>query len=61
MNNLISSLVKLTALVTGAALGALLARLYDEIRYTQAQEQSQRDKTRYAQGLTPIERQRESG
>jgi hypothetical protein len=61
MNNLVSSLAKLMALVTGAALGALLARWYEEVRSTRAEEQSQRDKTRYAQGLTPIEQQRESG
>jgi uncharacterized membrane-anchored protein YhcB (DUF1043 family) len=61
MNNLVSSLAKLMALVTGAALGALLARWYEEVRSTRAEEQSQRDKTRYAQGLTPVEQQRESG
>lgn len=58
MGNLGASLLKLTAMATGAALGILLARLYDKVYNARLEEQSQRDKTRYAQGLSPIERPR---
>jgi uncharacterized membrane-anchored protein YhcB (DUF1043 family) len=58
MNNLGASLAKLIALTTGAALGVLLARLYDKLYSEYLQEQSQRDKSRYEQGLPAVERQR---
>jgi hypothetical protein len=58
MNNLGTSLAKLIAMATGAALGILLARLYEKVYNERIEEQSQHDKTRYAQGLTPIERSR---
>ncbi|HET8853632.1 MAG TPA: hypothetical protein VFN02_14015 [Ktedonobacteraceae bacterium] len=58
MNNLGAALAKLIAMTTGAALGILLAHLYEKVYNERLEEQSQRDKTRYAQGLTPIERSR---
>ena len=58
MNNLGAALAKLIAMTTGAALGILLARLYEKIYNERLEEQSQRDKTRYAQGLPPIDRPR---
>lgn len=54
MNNLASSLAKLAALAAGAVLGTLLARWFEEVITTRAQEQSERDRTRYEQGLPPI-------
>ncbi len=56
MNNLGASLAKLIAMATGAALGILLAQWYDKVYNAHLEEQSQHDKTRYAQGLAPIER-----
>ncbi|HZU66874.1 MAG TPA: hypothetical protein VFA09_06315 [Ktedonobacteraceae bacterium] len=44
----------MTALAGGAVLGALLARWLDEVATTRAEERSERDRTRYAQGLSPI-------
>ena len=55
MNNLASSLIKLIALTGGAVIGSLLARWLDEVATTRAEEQSERDRTRYAQGLSPIQ------
>lgn len=52
MNNFGTTLVKLLALAGGAAIGALLSRLYDEVMTQRAQERSQRDKMRYEQGLS---------
>jgi uncharacterized membrane-anchored protein YhcB (DUF1043 family) len=60
MNGLGSSLAKLIALATGAALGVLLSRLYEQARSARVEEQFQQDKARYAQGLSPVERQREN-
>ena len=57
MSNLGSALVKLVALAGGALAGALLSRWYDEVitqRAERAEERSERDKMRYAQGLSPI-------
>lgn len=54
MNNFASSLIKLTALAGGAVIGSLLARWLDEVVTTRAEERSEHDKTRYAQGLAPI-------
>ncbi|GAC1656700.1 MAG: hypothetical protein NVS4B7_00940 [Ktedonobacteraceae bacterium] len=55
MSNLGATLVKITLLASGAILGALLARLYDESLAKQAEERSERDKNRYAQGLPPLQ------
>jgi hypothetical protein len=55
MNSLGSVLAKLVALTGGAALGALLARLFDEAMVRHSQEQAAHDKNRYAQGLSPIQ------
>ncbi len=55
MNNLASSLIKLIALTGGAVIGSLLARWLDEVVTTRAEERSERDRTRYAQGLSPIQ------
>ncbi len=52
MNNFGTTLVKLLALAGGAAIGALLSRLYDEVMTQRAEERSQRDKMRYEQGLS---------
>ncbi len=54
MNNFGTILVRLTALAGGAIIGALLSRMYDEALTKRAEEQSARDKMRYAQGLAPI-------
>ncbi len=54
MNNLASSLIKLTALAGGAVIGGLLARWLDEVTTTRSEKRSERDRTRYAQGLSPI-------
>jgi hypothetical protein len=55
MNNLTSSLIKLIALTGGAVIGSLLARWLDEVATSRAEERSERDRTRYAQGLSPIQ------
>jgi hypothetical protein len=55
MNNLASTLLKLTALTGGAVIGSLLARWLDEVVTTRAEERSEHDRTRYAQGLSPIQ------
>ena len=54
MSNIGTTVVKITMLAAGAVLGALLARLYDEALMRQAEERSERDKNRYAQGLSPV-------
>ena len=59
MNNLASPLLKLTALLGGAILGALLGRWFDKVLTERAVEQSESDRTRYAQGLAPISPQPE--
>jgi hypothetical protein len=55
MNSLASLLVKLIALAGGAVIGSLLARWLDEVVTTRAEERSERDRTRYARGLSPIQ------
>jgi hypothetical protein len=55
MNSLGSVLAKLAALTGGAALGVLLARLFDEAMVRHSQEQSTHDKNRYARGLSPLQ------
>jgi len=56
MNNIATSLVKLAVLAAGAVIGTLVARWLEESLTTRAEEQSERDKTRYAQGLAPLQR-----
>ncbi len=55
MGNLGNVLMKLTALAGGAVLGAILSRMYDEALTKRAEERSDRDKSRYAQGLSPVQ------
>lgn len=55
MSNLGANIVKAGLLVGGAIVGAWLSRLFDEALLKRAEEQSERDKGRYAQGLTPVE------
>ena len=55
MNNIASSILKMTALVGGAVLGTILSRWLDNILIEQAEKRSERDKTRYSQGLAPIQ------
>ncbi|HKF38527.1 MAG TPA: hypothetical protein VKB35_16640 [Ktedonobacteraceae bacterium] len=55
MSNIASLLAKLIALAGGAMLGTLLARWFDNTVTERVQEQSERDRTRYAQGLAPIQ------
>ena len=54
MNNAATALLRIAALAGGAVIGALLARLVDEYMASQSQEQTDHDKLRYAQGLSPI-------
>jgi hypothetical protein len=56
MNNLATSLIKLAVLVTGAVIGTLVGRWLEESLTSRAKERSEYDKTRYAQGLTPLQR-----
>ncbi len=55
MNNLALVLAKLALLASGAAIGAVLARLVDAAMVKSAEERSMHDKNRYAQGLSPIQ------
>ena len=55
MNNLASTLIKVTALAGGAVIGSLLARWLDEVVTTRAEKRSEHDRTRYARGLSPIQ------
>ena len=57
MNNAATALLRIAALASGAVIGALLARLVDEYMASQSQEQTDHDKLRYAQGLSPIKSQ----
>lgn len=49
-----TTLFKVILFVTGAFLGALLARWCDQLLISRAKRQSEYDKTRYAQGLGPL-------
>lgn len=60
MNNLASSLLKLTALLGGAILGTLLSRWFEKVLTERVNEQSEFDRTRYARGLAPISQQQEN-
>lgn len=55
MGNFGTMLVRLTALAGGAIIGVFLSKMYDEALTRRAEERSLRDKTRYAQGLAPIQ------
>ena len=48
------TVAKVVALAGGAVLGALLARWCDALLTEYMHEKSEYDKTRYAQGLTPL-------
>ncbi|HLZ55660.1 MAG TPA: hypothetical protein VKR06_01830 [Ktedonosporobacter sp.] len=54
------TIAKIIALLGGAALGALLARWYDEFEANRAQKRSEYDRARYGQGLGPIAEQQAS-
>ena len=54
MSNLGTNALKVGLLVSGAIVGAWLARLFDEALLKRAETESESDKERYAQGLTPI-------
>jgi hypothetical protein len=55
MNNFGITLLKIAALAGGAVAGALLSRWVDEALQSRTGERSDNHKTRYAQGLTPVE------
>ncbi len=55
MNNIGLTLVKISLLAAGAVLGAMLSQIIDQQLMKRNEEQSQRDKTRYAQGLSPTQ------
>ena len=58
MNNLATSLLKMVALAGGAVIGTLIARWMEEAITSKSEERSEHDRTRYAQGLGPLEIQR---
>ena len=55
MSKLSTTLLKLTLLLGGGLIGALLARWYDETLSERADKRSEHDKSRYAQGLAPLD------
>ncbi len=57
MSNVGTTVAKVVLLASGAVLGAILARICDDLLTSHSQEQSEYDKTRYAQGLGPIPQQ----
>lgn len=59
MNNLASTVLKLTALLGGATHVALLSRWLDTVLTERVKKQSESGRTRYAQGLAPISQQQE--
>lgn len=54
MNNIGLTITKVAALAGGAIMGAFLANLLDKFISAQFHERPDYDKSRYAQGLTPI-------
>ena len=54
MRDIGSTIAKVAALAGGAIMGAFLANLLDKFISSQVQERSDYDKSRYAQGLTPV-------
>jgi hypothetical protein len=55
MNNVGTVITKVVALTGGAILGALLTRWWDETVKNRAQQRSEYDRQRYAQGLGPLD------
>ena len=53
-NNVGTALARLVVLTGGAIVGALLANWCDKLITDRAHEQSDYDKSRYAQGLAPL-------
>ncbi len=54
MGNVGSIIARVAALAGGAVIGAFLANLLDKFISSQIQEHPDYDKSRYAQGLTPL-------
>jgi len=54
VNNIGSTITRIAALAGGAIMGAFLANLLDKLISAQLQERPDYDKSRYAQGLTPV-------
>jgi len=54
MNNAAAALMRIAVLAGGAVMGALLARWVDDLVASQSQHRSDYDKSRYAQGLSPV-------
>lgn len=54
MRDTTSSLLKMAALVGGAVLGTILARVVDKMLSEQIQARSAYDRSRYEQGLGPM-------
>ncbi len=52
-NNIGTAMVKILALAGGAIAGALLANWFDKALSEHAQQKSEYDRSRYAQGLSP--------
>ncbi len=55
MSNIGITLVKISLLAGGAILGAMLSQIIDQQLMKRSEEQSQHDKTRYSQGLSPTQ------
>lgn len=49
-----TALIKVAMLASGAFLGAVLARWCDQLLVNRSQQQSDTDRTRYAEGLRPL-------
>ena len=54
VSNIGSTITKVVALAGGTIMGVFLANLLDKFIRSQVQERADYDKSRYAQGLTPI-------
>ena len=54
MNNVAAALMRIAVLAGGAVMGALLARWVDDLVANQSQHRPDYDKSRYAQGLSPV-------
>ena len=54
MSNIGSMLARVAALAGGAIIGAFLANLLDKFIDAQMEERPDHEKSRYAQGLTPV-------
>ncbi len=53
-----ATIAKMAALTGGAIIGAILINWWDKTLSEYAQKQSDFDKSRYAQGLSPVDPQR---